>query len=213
VTWERIRPWLPWIWIGVVALGFTAFGLYSLGHDHPTRLPDAPSWTDQTTAVATAATALILLVTAIVAIRGIQDGQRTRHGQLTLDIAKELADPRMTESMRLFGNHGNAGITVLVQKLYGGTGTATPEELDTFWKLVAVPTLMEGIAVLESEGVLSARVIHKMWGPLIVGFWAGWEQAITEIRTHDEQDAQASFTYFERLAERMRELDQQRAGH
>ncbi len=75
-------------------------------------------------------------------------------------------------------------------------------------KFTPVPDLLENIGVLEAEGVLSASLIHRLWGPSIISYWAGWKPAIEEIRKYDEPEAEATFTYFERLARRMAALGQ-----
>jgi hypothetical protein len=172
---------------------------------------DALEWATWVLAGATLLAALILGISAFLARDALGDARRTRHGQLIVDIDRRWAEPAMVESLRLHGTHGNKGITKLVEELFGGTTTPSKDDLDEFFKLKRIPDLIEMIGVLQSEEVLSARIIHKLWGPTIVSIWTAWRDAVTELRKHDEQDAEESYLYFKNVAAEMLRIDKEAA--
>lgn len=169
----------------------------------------AADWGILLTAVGTLASAAILAATVLVARGALKDAQRTRHGQLITELSDRWGEALSLETIRIYGKLGNRGIKELVERIYGGEAEATNEDLEAFWKLSALPDLIETIGVLESEEVISARVIHKTWGAQIIEYWNAWNDAITEVRKHDEQDVAASYTYFQHLALKMRKLDEE----
>src|SRR5204863_209421 len=73
--------------------------------------------------------------------------------------------------------------------------------------LTAVPDLIETIGVLESENVISTRVIRKMWGPPIISYWRGWRDAVLALRRYDERGAVAAYTYFEAIATKLEAIE------
>jgi len=160
------------------------------------------------TAGATVGGTLILLATAILALRSLADAKRTRHGQLVVELSRRWEAPELRATLQEYGRIQNAGITQLIDKLFGGQQTASKQDLDDFNTLAAYPNLIDTIGVLESEGVIDSRLIRKLWGPLIVSQWRGWEQAVDHVRKYDNQDAEATYRYFESLAKEMMRLDQ-----
>jgi hypothetical protein len=199
-----------------IILAGTAAGGYAIGHTHLDPLAAAPTWADQTTAIATGATALILLITAFFALRGVEDARRTRHGQLVLDLTRQWDQPTVIEAGELHAALGKGAIVELLQRVFERQAQDTPSDpeieadLETYWKLMAIPNLIDMIGVLESEGVISARLVHKMWGPLILSAWDAWggdDGGLAELRTHYRQYAEETFAYFERLALKMVALE------
>lgn len=85
-------------------------------------------------------------------------------------------------SQVLYSRYTETGILNLVEKVYGTTGGASEEELEDFYALLALPNLVETLAVMEHEGTISLEVIDRMWGGTIVSAWVAWEQPVTRMR-------------------------------
>jgi len=168
---------------------------------------DAVQWLTFCIALGTLLSAALIGATALLARDALGDAKRTRHGQMIVDMARQWSGPEIVESRQEFALISNSGLLALVQRLYGGSGTLAKADVELYLKLQRLPDLIETIAVLELEGVVSTRLIHRLWGPVIVGQWFGWRDAIFELRKHDDQDAEGSYLYFQRLAAEMRRLD------
>ncbi len=168
-------------------------------------------WASATTAIATVATALILLVTAILALRSLADARRTRDGQLVVDLARRWDEPLIVQSLEMLGNHSSDALAELVRKVYESHQAATDAELEEFQVLCAAPVLIDMIGVLESEGVISAGIIYKMWGPLIVTAWSAWCDAVKVMQGLDDnpQPTNPPFVYFERLIPRLNDIEEE----
>src|SRR4051812_3009366 len=87
-----------------------------------------PDWALTTTAIATAFTALVLGVTAVVVYRQLRDARRTREGELLTDLSRRWDEPLVIDSQILYGRYTEKGITDLVVKVYE-TGGASETEL------------------------------------------------------------------------------------
>jgi hypothetical protein len=175
---------------------------------------NAIEWLTFFIGVGTFASAVFIGATAVLARGALADAKRTRHGQVVVELARQWSEAPMLESRLRFAEISNAELLALVQKMFGGPVATTTPEIERYLELARLPDLIETIAALESEGVVSTRLIHKLWGSVIVNQWLGWRDAIFEIRKHDEQDAEGSYLYFQRLAAAMRRLDSElhRAG-
>jgi hypothetical protein len=204
-----------------ILLAGTAVGSYAIGKTRVGRLAIGPTWADEATAIATGVTALILLATAFFALRGVEDARRTRHGQLVIDLTAHWDQPAVGAAQDLHLELGKGGILALIKRVFeiqSKDEAPTDEEkaeLETYGHLLALPDLIDLIGVLESEGVISAQVVHKMWGPLILSAWEAWGAAkegggLTELRSHYQQYADETYAYFESLAKKMEALEQRR---
>lgn len=162
---------------------------------------------------AASATLVVVVKTADVAVSSLRDAEKTRHGQLIVDLSERWDEEGVIESLKFFGAWTNEGLIELVEVLFNQElRPPTEEELDDWYRLTLVPGLMETIGVLAAEDVITDGVIHKMWGPLIVGYWNGWKPAIEQLRRYDNEYAENSYTYFEQLAERMLRRSQEAVG-
>jgi hypothetical protein len=162
-------------------------------------------------ALAALGTLIIVFETAKIALSSVDDARKTRHGQLVVDLAKRWDERAVVESQALFGEWENSGLSDLVQVLFNqDVRSPTEEELSDWYTLTLVPDLIETIGVLWSEDAITDAVIYKMWGPLIVSHWHGWQPAIDELRQYDAEFAEASYTYFQKVAERMLRMEQER---
>jgi hypothetical protein len=175
---------------------------------------NAIEWLTFFIGIGTFASAVFIGATAVLARGALADAKRTRHGQVVVELARQWSDPPMLESRLRFAEISNAELLALAQRMFGGATAAPGPDAKRYFELTRLPDLIETIAALESEGVVSTRLIHKLWGPVIVSQWLGWRDAIFEMRKHGEQDAEGAYLYFQRLAAAMRRLDTElhRAG-
>lgn len=167
---------------------------------------DWPAWIS---AGASVATLLIIFVTAWLAYRGLRDARRTRHGQLITDLTRDWTQPPMVEAQSLHGKYAETGIVSLVENVFGPTSQeATDDELGDWSKLALVANFIEALGVLESERVISATVVYKMWGGAILSAWPAWDEAIEKLREYDDEPD--TFEHFEKIANEMKRISEKR---
>jgi len=158
---------------------------------------DAPVWV---TAGATSA----LVVVGSVAILGLLDARKTRHGQVISELARRWDDALVLESLTLGREYGPTGTRELVHALWG-PGVTKREESDlTDWYKVSVyPNLLETLGVYLSEGVVSEAILYKLWGASIIEAWEDWRETTRALR--EVTETPETFKYFQELAEQMAE--------
>jgi hypothetical protein len=147
---------------------------------------------------ATALGTLILAGGVIVALFGLWDSKKTRHGALVTELSARWDDFPVSESLQLFSQHGPHGVIELVERVYTGT-TIDTADLSLLSRLTRFPDLIEAVGVLWDEGVIALEVVYKMWGPQILVAWLVWEQPVARIRELDAYPI--AYRYFEKLAE------------
>jgi hypothetical protein len=76
---------------------------------------DWPAWI---AAVSSALTLLLVAGTAWIALRGLHDSRRTRHGQLVVELMKLWDDQRVINSARHFRSWGPEGTAELIRSLW-----------------------------------------------------------------------------------------------
>jgi signal transduction histidine kinase len=160
-------------------------------------LETGPDWASITTAVATAATALILLATAVFVGRQLRDARRTRHAQLATELSRRWDDAAFVESQSLSVRYSAEELVELMNKVYE-TKSATDEERDELRKLESIPNFWETIGVLQAEGALSLSMVERMWGEALLADWAAWESAVKRLRA--VRNIPTVYLYFERTA-------------
>jgi hypothetical protein len=167
------------------------------------RWVDHVNW-DSVALVATGVGTLVLAGGVILAVFGLWDAKKTRHGNLLTDLSRRWDDPLTMESLMLFSEHGPQGVTELAERTYKGA-SVDKGDLELFYDLNRWPNLIETIGVLWDEGVLDIRVIYKMWGPQILAGWLVWEEPVKKLRELDTYPI--TYRFFQRLAEALeREL-------
>lgn len=181
-------------WFGCTVVGSAVAVFFLLVAGWLNWLHD-PAWV---TAAATLGTGIVLVVTAVFALRALEDARGTRHGALVTDLSQRWDDVLTVDSMRLYTDHGPQGITELYERLYTGLVVPSADDLDLLYRLGRWPNLIETVGVLHSEDVLSTDIVYKMWGPQIVAAWRVWAAPIYRLRELEEYPV--TFRYFERLA-------------
>jgi hypothetical protein len=161
-------------------------------------------WTAWITAVATS----LLAGGVLVAIVGLWDARKTRHGQLVTDLSRRWDEPLTAESMILYSIHGHAGIVDLLERLYADDPEISQlysklgiyqKDLELYYELQRWPSLIEAIGVLRNQRAISTEVVFKMWGPAIASAWVAWRDPVEKLRQLRYGDPSA-FRYFEALA-------------
>lgn len=155
-----------------------------------------------------AATVGVVVATAVIAWRALDDVKKTRHAQLMLSMREQWTQPTMVDAMELYGKYDNAAIQDLVRSLFLEEETGTDAELDTYHKLVSWPNLIEVVGVLWSEGAISTEAVYKMWGGSILRIWQAWEPTLPQLRKIPDVPPGA-LTHFQALA---RALEEHAAG-
>jgi hypothetical protein len=175
----------------------------------PVHLVGGSGWPDWITAIATvfaaifaAATAVLILISAILARQALRDSRRTRHGQLIIELTTQWRETFCPELLELYGHLGADGITRLVRSLYGpGRKMPTPTQLRQFSTLMRAPDLIEMIGILVEERALGINVVQNAWGLEISKQWTMWKSATRILR---RAGGTPTFEHFEWLAKEMR---------
>lgn len=141
-----------------------------------------PDWATVTAAVSTAVATALLIFSAIFAVRQLRDARQTRHGALITDLSRRWDEELIVRSQVLYSRYTETGIVTLVEKIYGTTGGASEDELEDFYALLALPNLVETLAVMEQQGAISLEVIDRMWGGTIASAWVAWERPVRRMR-------------------------------
>jgi hypothetical protein len=157
---------------------------------------DWPEWVTAISTGVIAAGTAILAGGVVVALAGLSDARRTRHGLLLADLSRRWDEQVIVDSQRLFAGYSVAGIIQLIEKLYD-TGGATDKERDDFTALEAVPNFWELVGVLQIDGSLETSVVDTMWGDAIRNSWRDWKEPVAKLR--ELTDIPGSYTNFERL--------------
>jgi hypothetical protein len=193
---------------------------------------EGPDWAAITTAVASAITAGVLVLSAVVAWRALKDAKRTRHGALLTELSRRWDEPVLVAAQKTYARYSSADLVQLVTDVYEPTDTvgqeversrtlwsscrkllgfgslneskeATEGELSRFTELEAIPNLWETIGVLHAERAVSLSVIDAMWGTAIRRSWVAWKPAVERLR--EVTAAPATYNNFEALARSLRE--------
>src|SRR2546421_12545987 len=97
----------------------------------------AADWYGLFIALGTVTSAAILLATVLVARGALDDAQRTRHGQLVVELASRWNSPLVVEALKLMGEIPDQDILTLVETLYASDEIPTEADLKRFSKLSA----------------------------------------------------------------------------
>jgi hypothetical protein len=158
---------------------------------------DAPIWV-------TAGATIALVVVGSVAILGLADARKTRHGQVISELSRRWDDALVLESLTLGREYGPKGTLELVHALWGpGVTTRVEGDLVDWYKVSVYPNLLETLGVYLSEGVISEGIVYKLWGASIIEAWAAWRETTAALR--EVTETPETFKYFQELAERMAE--------
>jgi 4-amino-4-deoxy-L-arabinose transferase-like glycosyltransferase len=200
-------------------------------HDYtvPVRLVDQgidwPGWVGALTALATL---VIVALSVRYARNALEDARKTRHGQLILDIGTTWSSAEIGESRELLAKWSDPGIAALVDELWGPTVAIDDprrfdwraqrararahrrrnDALNEYFRLVRLPNLIELIGGLAVEGAITPRAVYTMWGGGILGAWDGWEEAVRQLRIH--QNEAEAYANFEWIATQLRAIHAQR---
>jgi hypothetical protein len=156
-------------------------------------------------------TAVVLVVTAIFALRALWDARRTRHGQLITEIQRQWTEPDILAAIELQRIFKAERIAQLVDTMFGpDTDKATKEDEEAWNTLAPWPNHIEAMGVLCNVKAITPKVVYKMWGGAILEAWENWELAVMRIRIHDK--APDSFYYFEKLAGKLEKIARRRGG-
>lgn len=142
---------------------------------------DWPAWIS---AVAAAATLVIVVATAIFAVVGLLDARRTRHAQLVLSLNDQWKSPAILASREMYWTYSSpTAIVKLVEKVHGpDEPRATEQEQEDYEALSATPNLIELIAVLRSDKAITTDLVYRMWGGDILSIWFYWENAVPTLQ-------------------------------
>jgi Domain of unknown function (DUF4760) len=166
-------------------------------------------WTAWITAGASIVTAALVLGTAIVAYRALEDAKRTRHAQLITELTRDWTHSVVVEAQSVHAKYAETGIVSLVERLFGPTKVKpTDDELSDWSKIVVVANSIEALGVLASEEAITPETIYKMWGGAILTAWPAWDEAITKLREYDREPD--TFEYFEKIAQDMKRISEER---
>jgi hypothetical protein len=157
--------------------------------------------------VSAAGTGIIVLVTAIVALRALRDARSTRHGLLITEIMRQWADPVIVESIRFHPEYPSDKLAALVDRLHG-PADELPTDEDDWSRLVVWANLIEAMGVLASVHAITEDVIYEMWGGGILKAWGSWERAVFKIREYDGQPE--TFLHFQELARAVQGINRSR---
>jgi hypothetical protein len=192
--------------LAAVLLTALSFGLYQLGRDHPVG-KDAPTWTDQATAIGTIATAIILALTAAFALGALADAKRTRHAQIVTDLSRRWDERLTTASRERAGDYDSKALLDLVDRVYDPPKSATAEQrkqdVDEFFLLGRWLNVIETIAALHADKSLDGDLIFMLWGNWIAAAWTEWELAVNRMRQLERRPG--IFRNFQVLAQEMRQ--------
>jgi hypothetical protein len=162
-----------------------------------------PAWV---TAIGTAATALILGLTAIFVLDGLKDARQTRHAQIVTDLSERWDSPATIDSEHAFTIQGRQEVLALFRRLYEPPPSRTREEFDRdlreSTRLLVWPNFLETIGVLHSTGTVSTDVVYRMWGYGVISAWRSWAPIVEEFRS-GPQGHPATFRHFETLGKVM----------
>jgi hypothetical protein len=156
-----------------------------------------PDWAAKMTAFSTLATAIILLVTAIVALRQVGEARNARFAALAGDLTRRWDGILLRESRRAMIDHTAEEIRAIVERIYGGR--ADKKDETDYYRLQALPNFIESVAIMEDEiSGLSIELVDRLWGGAIIAAWERWELSVDYVRS--QPHAQRVFVNFERLA-------------
>jgi hypothetical protein len=152
----------------------------------------------------------ILAVGVALAGWAFWDSRKTRDGELLTDLSRRWDETATVDSMRAYSTGGGPSrIIDLAKKLYEASEDDPPAaegDLREFDTLNRWPSLIETIGVLRSQGAITTKAVHKMWGPAIIAAWEAWEAPVKTLRALDGYPS-STFPYFEKLAKKMQKRE------
>jgi hypothetical protein len=164
-------------------------------------IPFGHRWPDDLTAISTAATAIILAITAIVIWRQLREAESTRYAALAADLTRRWDEPLLSSSRREVLPLSPEELRDIIKSAYEGT-PVDPSELERFYLLQAVPNFIEAIAAIEHGlGGLSIEFVDRLWGGAIIRTWQKWSLAVEYVQA--QPGAERAFKNFEWLATRI----------
>jgi hypothetical protein len=164
---------------------------------------DWPAWIAAGTGIFTA---LVVVVSAWIALRGLTDARNTRYGQLIADLSQRWDAPEIHESVTLSRQYGSAGATKFVEVLWSpGVAKRDPEDMKVWLTLSLYPNLIETLGVFASQRIVTESILFRMWGGSIITAWKEWQEPVLKLRelTNDPH----VWEYFEGLAGAMERLE------
>jgi hypothetical protein len=156
---------------------------------------DWPAWIG-------AGASLMIIITAVIALRALRDGRRTRHGQLIVVLNARWDDQAVIDSAAHFRLWGSENTTKLVEALWSDDVTERDEQdLKDWYDLSIYPNVIEAIGLIQAEGAISIELVDKLWGTNIIDAWKDWKKPIYRLRevTH----ANDVLIGFEEIADRL----------
>jgi hypothetical protein len=171
-----------------------------------------PSWTDKVTALSTLAAALVVGLSALIALLQLRSAQsfskeqlldagRTRHGQLLNDLSRRWDEELLIKSRIKLATCTPERLLSLTKAIYD-TGVGDQEE---FADLQALANFLEAIAVQEEIGALSVEQVSKLWGQATLMAWNRWKPSAEYIQGTLPSRAQ-TYVQLKHLAERVADL-------
>lgn len=166
-----------------------------------------PDWGTAMTGIATVVLASVGFLTLIIVGSALEDGQKTRHGELVTDLSRRWDETQIVQSQQVFLRYSDRQLRDLFGKAYARGSVQNPppaltnKEASDLLALQAVPNLIDTIGVLYIDGALSLKVIDLMWGVEIRRLWLDWRRAIRVSRRL--ANSGAIYRNFQVLAERL----------
>ena len=173
--------------------------------------PHAGGWPEWATATATGVLALAALVTLVfvykaarVALAGLEEGQRTRHGQLLVELQRLWTEKRLADSLPEHRLWTSQQLRALGQLCFDRDApNPTDAERAAWMRLELKLDFMEIMGALAAEQSLTSGAIYRFWGGDVLGTWAKWEDTIRDLqRYEDDPDI---YRCFEDLAKSMKD--------
>ena len=160
------------------------------------------------TAIGTAATATILLGSAVFALWQIYEGVNTRASELLADLSRRWDEPLLRDARFAIGKRDVWEIAATARRMWVGTASLADERV--YYEMTPLPNFLEALGVIEGEvSGISLPLVNRLWGGTILGAWDKWELAIRLIRRHSNNDS--SYSNFEGLVNRLRRLRDEEA--
>jgi hypothetical protein len=187
--------------VGVLSLLVASTWWWRPHHWLVIHVGDWPAWI---TAVSTLLTMLVLGITAIFVLRGIEDARKTRHGQLASDMARRWDEPDVLRAAMLQRDMGPEGIVALIEDLWApNVEHQEHANLARWYELSVWVNVIETLGVFYDRGVITEDIIYKLWSTGIITAWETWRDGVSLLRKYEGRE---TFRYFETLANRMLEL-------
>jgi hypothetical protein len=189
---------------------------------HPDALDRAHLWLEQNQGLGLWLTGLAtvgLLVGVILAGFAVRDAKRTRHGQVLIDLYRQMAAPEMVASFTEYVAYTPDELAALASKFFdphrappsnAEEAEADSLAIDALNQLTISADFIELVGVLEFEGAITSSAIYNAWGGQFMHAWMTWELAVPRFRYLRQQED--IWQHFERISKELLKIKVGRDG-